>query len=885
MTKTNTKARFWKCALQVNPACYIQYRGKAHDIDENEYNNKLLKTCLEEEIKIVGLADHGNVSCVDAIRSIMNPHGIIVFPGFEISSTEKTHFVCLFPETTSTEQLSRYLGALQLTDTADGVRPSTLGGIDLLNKVKDLGGIAYAAHCTDDNGILKRKLNHVWTCESLKAAQIPGTLDDLKTDEGNGFRQILLNKNPDYKRENLIPIINAKDIVTPEDLRNPKATCLIKMTEPNFESFKLAFQDPESRVKLNSDISEFYYSQIKSMKVTGGYLDDISINFSEHLNSIIGGRGTGKSTLIECIRYALNLRPIGKNAQKQHDEIIRENIGKSKARIELIFRSSKMQGKLFTIARRYGESSTVTDENGNLSSFSPTDLMPEIEIYGQNEIYEIAHDVSGQRELLSRFLNVGQDKVESDIRSSLKKLAANREKLILEKNQISLMEDAVLKLPKLQEQASQFHKLGLDKKLEIIPQLEIEKKVLKFAYEDVAVKFNQIINDISNQFPDLGFLDTKHIEKLPHTREILALKQILEGLREDAETILSTWNQQYTNRLADLTSLISIIEAGIREEEENLEIIFKELPSLEGKSGREIGIEYQQLNKEIEEIRPKKGQIDKHILATNALIKERQGILSGLSKLRSERSAHFERSLKKINKKLRGKLKLTVNPESDRTPVIQFLLDSRLEGVADKRLAWIKEAEDFSPIKLAEKIRQGNETLKNVDWKITPTVADALTRLSFDKILELEEIELPDQISIELNTAHEGNDNYKTLDKLSTGQQCTAILHLLLLQNSDPLIMDQPEDNLDNAFIAERIVCELRSAKLDRQFIFATHNANIPVFGDAEWIGVVQSYDNQASLPSESQGAIDVPNIRDMAAKILEGGKIAFEQRRAKYGF
>ncbi|MDB4304157.1 ATPase, partial [Desulfosarcina sp.] len=117
------------------------------------------------------------------------------------------------------------------------------------------------------------------------------------------------------------------------------------------------------------------------------------------------------------------------------------------------------------------------------------------------------------------------------------------------------------------------------------------------------------------------------------------------------------------------------------------------------------------------------------------------------------------------------------------------------------------------------------------------------------------------------------------------GQQCTAILHMLLLENLDPLLMDQPEDNLDNAFIADRIVTELRSAKIARQFLFATHNANIPVFGDAEWIGVFKADENRALLPPSAQGAIDLPGIQKEAAEILEGGKMAFIQRKEKYGF
>ena len=97
--------------------------------------------------------------------------------------------------------------------------------------------------------------------------------------------------------------------------------------------------------------------------------------------------------------------------------------------------------------------------------------------------------------------------------------------------------------------------------------------------------------------------------------------------------------------------------------------------------------------------------------------------------------------------------------------------------------------------------------------------------------------------------------------------------------------MDQPEDNLDNAFIADRIVTELRSAKISRQFIFATHNANIPVFGDAEWIGVLEAADDRATMPPEYQGAIDVGSIKEKAAVILEGGRDAFNQRKYKYGF
>lgn len=182
--------------------------------------------------------------------------------------------------------------------------------------------------------------------------------------------------------------------------------------------------------------------------------------------------------------------------------------------------------------------------------------------------------------------------------------------------------------------------------------------------------------------------------------------------------------------------------------------------------------------------------------------------------------------------------------------------------------------------------RNGEESLKDAGWSVTPTVALALCRLPESTLLEMEELMLPDTMAIELNVAHESKEPiFRQIEELSTGQQCTAVLHLLLLENQDPLILDQPEDNLDNAFIADRIVSELRRAKLTRQFLFATHNANIPVFGDAEWIGVLSVKNNKGLILPEQQGGIDVPNVQTLAADILEGGKNAFNQRREKYGF
>ena len=156
--------------------------------------------------------------------------------------------------------------------------------------------------------------------------------------------------------------------------------------------------------------------------------------------------------------------------------------------------------------------------------------------------------------------------------------------------------------------------------------------------------------------------------------------------------------------------------------------------------------------------------------------------------------------------------------------------------------------------------------------------------------MSIEELELPPTTEIRLNTSpsHE-SPSWHALEALSTGQKATAILLLLLLTSDAPLIIDQPEDDLDNRFITEGIVPRMRTEKRRRQFVFSTHNANIPVLGDSELtIGLTASgeaAEGKAHIAPEHMGSIDEQDVRELIEEILEGGKEAFERRRRKYGF
>ena len=548
-----TFAQFWKCALQVNPHAYsADYRGKDHGMDANAYAAALRDACRTERIQVVGLADHGSVSDAEIMRKVLVEADIVVFPGFEVATTEKIHWVCLFPENTSEQQLERYLGRLELTNPEDGTRPSRLGGQQLLQCVEDLGGFCFAAHVTSNSGLLRGKFNNLWVDSRLRAAQIPGKIDDLPQE----YKSIALNKNLDYKRDHPVALINAKDVAKPDDLRDPRAWTFIKMTRPCFASFLMAFKDSESRVRLSDDLQESFYSQIDSISIEGGYFDGLSANVSGHLNAVIGGRGTGKSTLLECLRYAMDVPHKSKDAIRQGDQIVKENLGKAGGRVVLKLRSAANHMRSYTVIRRYGEPPRVIDEQGNESRLHPgRDLLPGIEIYGQNEIYELARSPGALTRVLDRFLPESAEH-QARLASALRQLRETSGRLAKAQEQKDEIERHIAQLPKLEEQVRQFKEQGLEEKLKQVPLLEKERQLGPRILEEVK-RTRDGQRQLHESLPDLVFLNDRVLEGLPHAELLKRGRQLLDDLGTDLRQKLGEIDNAIAKTKTSLAGLVT----------------------------------------------------------------------------------------------------------------------------------------------------------------------------------------------------------------------------------------------------------------------------------------------------------------------------------------
>ena len=246
-------AEFHRCALQVNPWHYSDtYRGRASALDAPSYGRALVDRAKELGIRVLAVTDHNHVGGVGAVRAEAQGRGIHVFPGFELTSHEGIHVLCLYPPETAEEQLERFLGEFGVRGTTTSSDPCRSTFSELLARVCDQGGIPIAAHATNDGGLFRvldgQPRIKAWRDENLSAIQIPGPVRDLPVD----IRRIVQNRNPDYTRKHppeadlAVAVVNARDVASPEDLAHPSATCWIKMSEVGIEGLRQAFLDPGS---------------------------------------------------------------------------------------------------------------------------------------------------------------------------------------------------------------------------------------------------------------------------------------------------------------------------------------------------------------------------------------------------------------------------------------------------------------------------------------------------------------------------------------------------------------------------------------------------------------------------------------------------------------
>jgi ABC-type cobalamin/Fe3+-siderophores transport system ATPase subunit len=606
----------------------------------------------------------------------------------------------------------------------------------------------------------------------------------------------------------------------------------------------------------------------------GGFLGGTRVHLNENLNVLVGGRGAGKSTIVESLRFVLGMSTDADEAKRLHEGII-QKVLRAGTKVILLVRGHRPAPREYVIERTVGTGKPIVrDGAGKPLDISPADVLPDIEIYGQHEISELTRHPERLTRLLTRFIvrDAARDQHKRELAGQL---AANRRATADALTEIATTEEALAALPGLEERLRRFNEAGLKEKLAERREVELDDQHLRSLAKSV-VKLREAVASARTSVPKVTVGKARSAS--PHAPLMNEADQIVADLAKAAAEHFDGIDHAIDDAEVRLERVRERWQTATTPVEERYQKMLRELQSNKLKGDEYIAVEGQ-----IAELRPLDTKVDELRSRVKALGDTRRGLLRDWDEAKAEEFRATKKAADAVSKALAGRVRVRVTFAGDREPLV-VLLDQHLTGRKIETLAAARAAER-SPTEFAAQIRAGKDALTEA-YGLTAGQAEKLAQLPLDVVMQVEELDLPPATDLDLNTAPKDQAfTWRSLSELSTGQRATTVLLLLLLGSDAPLVIDQPEDDLDNRFISDEVVPRMKDEKRRRQFIFSTHNANIPVLADAELILGMAATADGATIPPEHMGAIDAQPVRELVEEVLEGGREAFLLRKRKYRF
>ena len=654
----------------------------------------------------------------------------------------------------------------------------------------------------------------------------------------------------------------------------------IKMANPSIVGLKLALIDGIASV--NRDIHSNPNRRVKyfveeldiCMAKHIGRSKPLTCRFSPFLNAIIGGRGTGKSTLLEFMRLVFgrdnDIPDELVKESRQYFDVGGDNLLIEDSKISLIYRKGEVRYRLnwshnpdYLSLEEEKDDGTWSPCVGEIKSLFP------VRIYSQKQIYELAKKPSALIEIIDEVPVVDAEKLKTETRdlvNQYKQIEGELQGLndkIAEENRLrGELNDHTRQIEQIaksgHEEVMQKYRLR-QQQLNELENLEKKwKKVCDHLFEKqeniIPPDFNkQVFSENSDILLDLQKTNNKW--RTIHSK--------LNDLVKEAESLLtewqtqkntSDWMQALKTEMAQYNQLHSDLEQqGIDPDRYPLLLtqhknVQQELDLISEHRARQqvLETEKKEVFEEIVEKRRELTESRKKFLAS--VLKGNQFI--------SIEVQPFGENWSSIEKEIRDILQCP-----DRFIPDFEHLKKIYQNSGDKKVEKLKET--------IEGIRKGEESAKYKSF------TKRLQKLSPESMIDLLLWFPKDKLKITLLSTN--NKTNKPLESGSPGEKAAALLAFILSYGDEPLLLDQPEDDLDNKLISNHIVRQLRETKSKRQVIVVTHNANIVVNGDAEIVFPLDIVCTETRIQHAAN--IQKKKVRDAICDILEGGEKSFEKR------
>lgn len=827
--------------------------------EENDFVNQYVNKLIEQNIRIGVITNHNKFDAGEykAIAKKARKEGIFVLPGVELSVNDGAngvHTLVAFDPNQWLADGNDYINQFITTNfigkhnyenengRSNNSLKETLSQLDKLNK----NFFIIMAHVEQNSGLLN---------EFDGGRIIDLGNDPLFRKSVIGFQKMRTNdlkNNLDVWLENKVPcFVEGSDPKSINDIGKGES-CFLKIGDYNFEAVKFALIDSIDRCSKESNHNPAN-SYIQSIAFQGGLLDGKQIYFSPELNNLIGIRGSGKSSILEIVRYALNI-PFGSQAvdKDYKDDLIRHVLKSGgKAIVEIVDR----HGIFYKVERIYGQKEDIY-KNDILQQGITLDAILQQPIYfGQKDLSSKNADFENDlvNKLIGSRLNNVQTRIEkrkTEIQRIINELKSFGNLSLLKKETETAKANAEYRL-------NLFKEKGIAEKLQL--QTSFESDINRL--QNFKVGVDSYLNDLKGIIQNHEYSLNKELESKTNPEifeEAISLVDKLKATLEQIKTIYS--DAQKTG------AEFAVVIEKLKEKKEELKEEFARIK-------REIDIpelnpdDFIKINRELDTSKLKIIEIEKSENKRVELERLLNEAVNALDNLWYEKFNLLKAEVNKINE-VGGKLFIEVN----------------YKGRKDKFLAKLQEVFRGSRISEATYTAIKDDYADFIDIRKDGfrKLSDRLTENQLIEVKNRFETNLYDLLTYKVSNQIIINFDGTPLKKHSLGQRASALILFLLSQKeNDILIIDQPEDDLDNQTIYEDVIREIKRLKGKMQFIFATHNANIPVLGDSEMLVACQ-YIPDDEIKIEC-GSIDCQSIQEKIIRIMEGGQEAFDIRKNIY--
>jgi DNA repair ATPase RecN len=864
--------------------------------DKDELVDKYVKRLKEEGIKIGAIVDYQVIreGWFNEIKDRAKKEDITIFPGVELSISSVggkygIHLLCIFDQDIDLSGVNRFIHSLDKTPQKSLVKKDRKhrnleAKYELEKTIQEIRNnyncLIIFAHPEEDKGIYS----------SFSPQQVGKYLLSIKPDAIEYLSEESKNKlisTGKISKEFIesIPIIEGSDSKSFEEIGRKERDGKIRTTYFKLSSFtlnalKLALGDHKIRVSLYKK-PEMIHNRIKKVSIKGTtFLKDIEINLTPELNTFIGGRGVGKSAIIESIRYALDLPIYAEESYKL--DFVSTVVGSGGKIVVEIERFYGKERRRFVVERIVGQNPEVFS-NLEKIPISPQEIFESQNtpiVIGQKELYYVAMDKEFLRRLIDDLIGVEVLDKQKEVEEIKEKLKRNGEKILKMRETLRKKDEYEQELKTIEAQIKIYEELGVvEKYRKYMDILEDNEKIAyaKEVFENVMRDFNDNLrktkDTLSETVVNLKEGKSKGKKFLYKLSEVFEdFKEKIEKIEEDIKNFVISASERMKSIVEEWKRIRLTIEKDIEEVRRKLGEEKLQPDKLE------------KLTRQKAKIEPIIRELEKYEGELQKLEKERENLKTMLKGTRYQLFEVRKNAIEKINEQLRGRLKIEIKYEKAIKGDFKEGFEMLLKGsnVHQRAIEVILNTPEITidGLFLSEIIKKGPQELKEKFPDLTEKMAEKVCEwFKNEKFLFELEILLPeDLIDIQLYV----DGKLEPLDRLSAGQRATALLLLLFTQQNRILILDQPEEDLDNRFIYEDVVQILRELKSKRQLIIATHNANIPVIGDSELIIVLESHNEKCKIVEE--GSIDKDYIKEFVKKIMEGGEEAFRRRAEKYG-